>query len=322
MGFLSTIGGWIGTAARVVSKVVSGVQDLLDGPSVREEYEKVRRGLDVFVPAPERSPLAIDHGLMMGVAAARQAQQRADAALEQVQAQRREQAVAAQHLVLRGRMMDLALQASAFDRYVSNIQIHAANLEIHLHTLRNVTGLVEDVNALRFGLKRTMGTVNHLINLLQNAGLGHADKLAGIDVEREEGAISIRAAYDAFENTRCLLSREIQALVTLAEQHLRDVRRVQADADAQGDFGRHLSEQLEHRIVPQLLHTQRVGRLVGADVGRNFPALTMGEPMGHRHEPGHDRGEVGTYQHGHGNGHGQRQHRPLSGMPPRGSGRG
>jgi hypothetical protein len=35
--------------------------------------------------------------------------------------------------------MHLVLQSSAFERYISNIQIHAANLEIHLHTIRNLT---------------------------------------------------------------------------------------------------------------------------------------------------------------------------------------
>ena len=169
--------------------------------------------------------------------------------------------------------MHLVLQSSAFERYISNIQIHAANLEIHLHTIRNVTGLVEDVNALRFGLKRTMGTVNHLINILQHAGLGHADKLAGIDVEREQGAISIRAAYDAFDKTRLLLGEEVRALMALAEQHLHDVRRVQAEAETHDDYGRLLSDKLDHHVVPKLLSIQRVGREVEDLVGRNFPAL-------------------------------------------------
>lgn len=288
MGFLSTIGSWIGSAARAVGQVVSGVRDFLSRPSVREGYEQVQRDMQVYRPAPRHTPLGLDRELM--ASAVRQTQQRADAALQQIQQLRHEQTEANRRSALHSQWMNLVLQSSAFDRYISNIEIHAANLEIHLHTIRNVTGLVEDVNALRFGLKRTMGTVNHLINLIHNAGLGHADKLAGIDVERDEGAISIRAAYGAFEKTRGLLSAEVRSLVVLAEQHLHEVRRVQGDAATHGDYGRLLSDSLEHHVVPQLIAVQRVGRQVGADVGQNFPALPPEEPIDRHPEPGHGRG--------------------------------
>lgn len=277
MGFWSTIGGWISTAARVVTKVVKGVNEFLDGASVSDGYRDVIRVMDAPVQRPSAS-MALDRSLM--TAAMQQTRRQADDALRQaedalrqVEEHRQQQAEVQQRLVVRGQVMELALQASAFDRYANNIQLHAAGLGIHLQNIRNISGLLEDVNALRFGLKRTMGTVNHLANIINHAGIGRVEKLAGIDVERDPGAISIRAAHSAFEQTRRLLAEEISAMIELAEQHLRDVRRVQIEASAHGAFGRQISDMLETRITPQLTRTRDVGQFLLGDVGRNFPML-------------------------------------------------
>ena len=270
MGFLSTIGGWIGSAARVVSKVVKGVQQFLNDAPVSDEYRQVIRVMEAPVPQPSAS-VRLDVDFMS--AAMRQTQQRADEALRQVEAHRQQQIEMQQRLVLRSQVMELALQASAFDRFANNIQLHAANLNIHLQNIRNISGLVEDVNALRFGLKRTMGVVNHLANIINHADIGRVEKLAGIDVEREQGAISIRAAHSAFEHTRGLLGGEIGAMIELAEQHLRDVRKVQMDACGQGEFGRQIRDMLEKRIVPQLTRTREMGLFLHNDVVCNFPLL-------------------------------------------------
>jgi hypothetical protein len=277
MGFFSTIGSWVSSAARVVSKVVSGVSSLLSGPSVSDEYRRVVRELDTRPAVRTASPLAIDAEMM--AAATRQTQQRVDEALRQVEQVRREQRVTQQQMVLRSRVMELALQASAFDRYTHNMQLHAANLGIHLQTIRNVNGLVDDVNALRHAAKRSMGTINHLINIVENAGLGRARRLENIDVEREYGAISFRDAHEAFEHTRRLLAGEIRALVRLADQHLHDVRTVQAEADAwHGEFGRQIRQTLEDRIVPRLQQTRSAALFIGEDVDRNFPVLPGPSP--------------------------------------------
>ncbi|TOO94666.1 hypothetical protein CGH26_27850, partial [Vibrio parahaemolyticus] len=100
------------------------------------------------------------------------------------------------------------------DRSMKNVKIHASSLSVHNQNMRNISGLVEEVNTLRYGLKAAISTINYNANLLAKDGT-KPRKIEGIDLEKKDGAISMVAAYDSFDRTRELLRNEVVELSEL-----------------------------------------------------------------------------------------------------------
>ncbi|MCK7581493.1 MAG: hypothetical protein MZV65_41635 [Chromatiales bacterium] len=103
---------------------------------------------------------------------------------------------------------------------------------------------------------RSIGTINHLANIINSSGLGKVKKIEGNgnDIDIEKGAISnCGGAYGAFEKARNLLVEEIIAISNLAQEHLEDVRAVQEKTYQIGKFGREVNSYLESRIIPKLM---------------------------------------------------------------------
>ncbi|MEJ5152549.1 hypothetical protein [Comamonas sp. MYb396] len=110
---------------------------------------------------------------------------------------------------IRAELLEIVMRMQALARYSSNISIHMANLEIHLQTIRNVSGLLNDVNRQRTAVKVVMRTLNHMINVL---GVdSKVPRIQGIDIDSKDGAISIMAAYKAFQKTQDLIRKEVLA---------------------------------------------------------------------------------------------------------------
>jgi transposase len=87
----------------------------------------------------------------------------------------------------------------------ANIELHSSNLQIHLHTIKNTTGLVADVNRQRSAVYAMVGKINHILNVI-----GQKDsKLSGLDVEMRMGDISLQSAYRAYEGAQKHLVAEI-----------------------------------------------------------------------------------------------------------------
>ena len=63
-------------------------------------------------------------------------------------------------------VMELIVSASTFERFTNNINLHAANLQIHMQTIQNTVGLLDAVNRQRVAIKAVMGTINRMINVL------------------------------------------------------------------------------------------------------------------------------------------------------------
>jgi hypothetical protein len=209
MSFLEMIAGWVSQAAgvvggiaRKVSAVADAVTDIADaGRSLPNGalhyrspmYPTQSRQIPRF---PER---------MAGAATAL----RVDEILERVTALESDTSFRTQNQSIELEFVALILGMQSQNRYASNIRLHSANLQIHLQTIRNVTGLLDDVNRQRLALKRLMRTVNHLINV---QGLrSRVEPIEGVDVEMRRGAISLNSAYQAFEKTQELLRTELLA---------------------------------------------------------------------------------------------------------------
>ncbi len=148
-------------------------------------------------------------------------------------------------------IMELIVSASTFERFTNNINLHASNLQIHLHTIQNTSGLLDDVNRQRVAIKALMGTVNHLINVT-----GFTDKvrkLEGLDIDMRPGSISILSAYEAFENTRSLLLSEIDSFGQSIQNQMELIERVRVAARGLPNTSRKVSNWLNESIEPKLI---------------------------------------------------------------------
>ncbi len=151
-------------------------------------------------------------------------------------------------------LMELIVSSQTFERFTNNISLHAANLQIHLQTIQNTIGLLDDVNRQRVGIKTLMRTVNHLVNVL---GVGDkVDKIENIDVDIHPGSISILRTYESFENTRDLLLKEIDAFAAAVDGQLKRVENVRAAARLLPAKSAEVSSWIEKQVEPKLLEAK------------------------------------------------------------------
>jgi hypothetical protein len=257
MGFFQKIGEWIKPAVRVVRYVVETIDDCFNGPSISEEYGELTRKIlpSDFV---DKKPGTKPPDFISQIEISKIDNEIGDVR-KTMTIQCQEQAVTNKTLAIQTEIMKLALCASAFDRYTNNIRLHASNLSIHLQTIRNVKGLTDDVNSLRFGLKRAIGTINHMANIINGQNSGKVEKIEGVDIDMKDGAISLNAAYRTFEKTKDLLVEEIAALSNLSDEHMNDVRMVQERAAELGPFGQKIIDYLDEKVLPKLTQTKKLG---------------------------------------------------------------
>ncbi|WP_319780055.1 hypothetical protein [Maridesulfovibrio sp.] len=152
---------------------------------------------------------------------------------------------------------------------MANIKIHASSLSVHFQNMRNINGVLDDVNSLRHAVKALISTVNHNANV--TAGENRSTiKIEGIDVEKKDGAISIVAAYDAFDRTRQLLLDEVVSLADIANKHLYEVNCLRNDTLASslnGQFKKDIIECIDRYIVPRVKQAESAGIVLRSEVG-------------------------------------------------------
>jgi hypothetical protein len=148
-------------------------------------------------------------------------------------------------------VMELMISAQTFERFTNNINLHAANLQTHLYTIKNTAGLLDDVNRQRVAIKALMQTVNHMINVLRIDG--DVQKISGIDINIRQGAISIADSYRAFEATKELLVAEIASYTSSIDEQLARVDRVRQSARLVPSMSANVSKWLENSVEPRLL---------------------------------------------------------------------
>lgn len=147
-------------------------------------------------------------------------------------------------------VMELIVSASTFERFTNNINLHAANLQIHLQTIQNTVGLLDDVNRQRVAIKAVMGTINHMINVL---GINEdVRKLEGLDIDIRPGSVSIIKVYDAFENARALLVHEIESFTSAIHEQQNRVENVRSAARLVPATSSKVSDWLESSVEPRL----------------------------------------------------------------------
>ncbi len=171
-------------------------------------------------------------------------------------------------MALQVELARLRSSADLIDRSMKNVRIHASSLSVHYQNMRNINGLINDVNTLRYGLKAVISTINHNANLLSGSDT-KLRKIEGVDIERTEGAISQVAAYDAFDRTRELLRNEVIELSAIAGKHLNDIQNLKRNAaDLGGDLGNRIIDFVDRQIVPIIKNAESAGLLLKSEVSK------------------------------------------------------
>lgn len=170
----------------------------------------------------------------------------------------------------------LRSSAELIDRSMKNVKMHASSLLVHSQNMRNINGLIDDVNDIRSGLKNVFRTINHNANL-HNATLinGEGEKARKIEnsdiekIDKKDGAISQVAAYDAFDRTRELLRNEVIELSGLASKHLNDIEKLKSNAaDVGGSLGGQIISFVDSQIIPVIKGAESAGLLLKSEVSR------------------------------------------------------
>lgn len=264
MGILSSIGAWVATnlptvtkfvkkAAEVVHKTASIVDALLEGRTILvDDDEKLQ--------SSERTRNQNSRPDVMGE---RQSHSTEMAELQLSIDESKKKLITIEEtndmghrrIQLQIDVMELVVSSSTFERFTNNINLHAANLQIHLQTIQNTAGLLDDVNRQRVAIKALMGTVNHLVNVM-NVG-DKVKKLEGLDIDMRPGSISILGAYEAFENTRGLLLQEIESFSDAIQEQMVRIESVRSAARRIPDVSRKISSWLSDSVEPKLLDAKK-----------------------------------------------------------------
>jgi hypothetical protein len=263
MGILSSIGAWVATnlptvtkfvkkAAEVVHKTASIVEALLEGRTILVDDEKLQ--------SAERTK---NHNSRPDVMGERQSHSTEMAELQLSIDESKKKLITIEEtndmghrrIQLQIDVMELVVSSSTFERFTNNINLHAANLQIHLQTIQNTAGLLDDVNRQRVAIKALMGTVNHLVNVM-NVG-DKVKKLEGLDIDMRPGSISILGAYEAFENTRGLLLQEIESFSDAIQEQMVRIESVRSAARRIPDVSRKISSWLSDSVEPKLLDAKK-----------------------------------------------------------------
>jgi len=260
MGILASIGTWVISnlptvvkvakkAADLVGKGVAIVDALLEGKKLANEVEPT-----IFKPksSPEIDrPDLISDDKNNSSNDISELIERIDESRNKLITIKDENEIEHKRIQMQVDIMELLVSAQTFERFTSNINLHAANLQIHIQTIQNCAGMLDDINRQRVAIKALMGSFNHLINVLS---LGDkVKKIEGINIDIKPGAISIHGAYEAFENTRSLLLNEIDSFHTAIGVQLTRVEKVRTSAKHIPGISSKISTWIEKSVEPKLL---------------------------------------------------------------------
>lgn len=273
MGFLSNVGAWVSVNLPTFVKVTKNVAKFIH--SAAEAAEALLEGREIVgteSPPSKKKPKSqttterpdFSHG------ASKQSDQVVELAARvdesKMQLAEIEQGNENEHrrISLQIDVMELMISAQTFERFTNNINLHAANLQTHLYTIKNTSGLLEDVNRQRVAIKALMQTVNHMINVLKISS--DVDQIKGIDINIRQGAISIADSYRAFETTKDLLVAEIDAYACSIDEQLTRVERVRKGARLVPTMTASVSNWLEKSVEPKLISAKEAAEEIKAEI--------------------------------------------------------
>lgn len=260
MAFLAKVGVWVSENLPTFLKITKGLAKFIH--SAAEAGEALLEGRNIVgtdAPTAKKGAKRAPADDRPDFLSAKKSQPdpvadlvaRVDESKKQLAAIEHDNEIDHKRISLQIDVMELMISAQTFERFTNNINLHAANLQTHLYTIKNTAGLLDDVNRQRVAIKALMQTVNHMINVLNIEG--DVQKISGIDINIRQGGISIADSYRAFEATKELLVVEIESYTKAIDEQLARADRVRQSARVVPSMSGNVSKWLEKSVEPKLL---------------------------------------------------------------------
>ncbi|MCT6721709.1 hypothetical protein [Acidovorax sp. K2F] len=273
MAFLAKVGVWVATNLPTFLKMTKGVAKFIH--SAAEAGEALLEGREIVgtdAPISKKQAKPDTTGDRPDFLSAKKSQSdpvadlvaRVDESKKQLAVIEHDNEIDHKRISLQIDVMELMISAQTFERFTNNINLHAANLQTHLYTIKNTAGLLDDVNRQRVAIKALMQTVNHMINVLNIED--DVQKISGIDINIRQGAISIADSYRAFEATKELLAAEIESYTKSIDEQLARADRVRQSARLVPSMSGNVSKWLENSVEPKLLAAKEAADELRGDV--------------------------------------------------------
>ncbi|KAB7704045.1 hypothetical protein GBN26_00005 [Plesiomonas shigelloides] len=274
MGFFSSVWDAVKTVGSTVARVVKKVYEVCTSDSAVDAYDKlekiVNRQNTYQTPPSDGAPN------FYGETNTSQIEKKISQQNQLIVKNEAALVESKKIISLQVELVRLRASADLIDRSMKNVKIHASSLSVHYQNMRNINGLIDDVNSLRHGLKAVISTINYNANI-QSGTDSKLRRIEGLDVEKTEGAISQVAAYDAFDRTRELLRSEVIDLSEVASKHLNDINNLKANAaDLGGALGAQIIEFVDKQIIPIIKKAESAGLLLNSEVSK-LPAAVRKE---------------------------------------------
>ncbi len=252
MGFWSGVWDGIKKFGGAVARVAKTAWDIATGPSAKSTYDDLEKIIDKYESKRSTEIQIADSPNFLSRSSSTAINSKLTEHEEKIDILSKDLDYAKRFMAVQNEFSRLRNSAELIDRGMANVKIHASSLSTHYQNMRNINGLTNDVNALRGGLKHIMRTFNHNMNVLgANSEETQLRKIEGVDVELKEGAVSLIAAFDAFDRTRQLLSDEIDNLSQLARDHSKDLQNLKKHATAlEDDLGSQIIKFIDKKIKP------------------------------------------------------------------------
>ena len=278
MGFWSGVWEGVKKFGGAVARVAKTAWDIANGPSAKSTYDDLEKIIDKYDSRRSREVQVIDSPNFLSKSAGNALTEKINEHEDKIEILNNELVYARKFMAIQNEFSRLRNSAELIDRGMANVKIHASSLSTHFQNMRNINGLTEDVNALRGGLKHIMRTFNHNMNVLgANSEPTQLRKIEGVDVELKDGAVSLVAAFDAFDRTRELLSEEIYTLSKIANAHSKDILNLKKHAtDLEDDLGRNIVKFIDTKIITVINNAKKGGLLLQEEI-EYLPAAARDE---------------------------------------------
>ncbi|WP_133987331.1 hypothetical protein [Pseudodesulfovibrio indicus] len=254
----------IKTIGSAVKKVVKKVYEIISDERTVIVYDRLKRVMDDCSGDPNSDACAPDFVNLPSV----DMESRLSEHDERIEKNAKSIRESYQLLAVQSEINRMRLSAEIIDSSMRNVKIHASSLSTHYQNMRNINGLVNDGNAMRYALKKLMSVVNYNANLIANGG-NNPMKIEGVDIDKKDGAVSIVAAFDAFDRTRELLTDEVVSLCNLSEAHLQDIKKLKRDVSGlKGEIKHKTIQFLENMVEPKFKDVHRAARELQSEVAQ------------------------------------------------------
>jgi hypothetical protein len=274
MAFWSSVLNAVKSFGGVVTRVVSKAYELCTSDSAAGAYDRLEEILNRKEIAIKDSPSSGAPNFY-GRKDSSNLEGKITKAIKQITRQEDDLEKTKNLMALQVELARLRSSAEIIDRSMKNVKIHASSLSVHFQHIRNINGLVDDVNALRSGLKTVIRVINHNVNLAGSES-AQLEKIEGVNVERNQGAISQVAAWDAFDRTRQTLFDEVIELSDASSKHIHDVKILKENAaDLGGELGSEIVAFVDREVIPIVKGAEAAGIKLKSEVGE-LPAAVRG----------------------------------------------